>query len=86
MYLKLKNPLVFFDLETTGINISKDRIRERMAVSPDNAWDVAGPTPPPLPDKKFLPQESKFTLDGRWDVSDVEDKAFKEFRKKHGLK
>jgi hypothetical protein len=36
-------------------------------------------------DAKMPPQESKFTLDGRWDVSDVEDKAFKQFRKKHGL-
>lgn len=28
MTLNLRNPLVFFDLETTGINISKDRIVE----------------------------------------------------------
>lgn len=28
MQLNLKNPLVFFDLETTGINITKDRIVE----------------------------------------------------------
>lgn len=28
MELNLKNPLVFFDLETTGINITKDRIVE----------------------------------------------------------
>ena len=28
MRLNLKNPLVFFDLETTGINITKDRIVE----------------------------------------------------------
>ena len=28
MELKLKNPLAFFDLETTGINISQDRIVE----------------------------------------------------------
>ena len=28
MQLKLKNPLVFFDLETTGINTAKDRIVE----------------------------------------------------------
>ncbi|MFA0964282.1 exonuclease domain-containing protein [Roseivirga sp. BDSF3-8] len=28
MHLNLKNPLVFFDLETTGTNISKDRIVE----------------------------------------------------------
>ena len=66
-------------------NITRDGVRERMAVSPD-ARDVAGPTPPPLPDKKFPRQESKFKLDGRWNVSDVEDKAFKEFGKKHGLK
>ena len=66
-------------------NITRDGIRERMAVSADDAWDVAGPTPPPLPDKKFPPQESQFILDGRWDVSDVEDEAFDAFRKKHGL-
>lgn len=28
MQLNLRNPLVFFDLETTGINIVKDRIIE----------------------------------------------------------
>ncbi len=66
-------------------NITKDGVRERMAVSADDAWDVAGPTPPPLPDKKFPPQETQFILDGRWDVSEIEDEAFKEFRKQHGL-
>ncbi|MFV0290809.1 MAG: exonuclease domain-containing protein [Mangrovibacterium sp.] len=28
MQLKLKNPIIFFDLETTGVDISKDRIVE----------------------------------------------------------
>ena len=28
MELNLKNPLIFFDLETTGINITKDKIVE----------------------------------------------------------
>ena len=28
MELKLQNPLIFFDLETTGVNASKDRIVE----------------------------------------------------------
>lgn len=32
MYLRLKNPLIFFDLETTGTNISKDKIVEIAAV------------------------------------------------------
>ena len=66
-------------------NITREGIRERMAVSDDDAWDVAGPTAPPLPDKKFPPQESEFTLSGRWDVSDIEGPAFEEFRRKHNL-
>jgi len=28
MNLNLKNPIAFFDLETTGLNVSKDRIVE----------------------------------------------------------
>lgn len=39
--LKLKNPLVVFDLETTGTNISKDRIVEMalIKVMPDGSTD-----------------------------------------------
>ncbi len=66
-------------------NITRDGVRERMALPNDNAWDVGGPTRPPAPDKKFPPQESDFTLGGRFDVSDVEGPAFREFREKHGL-
>ncbi|WP_075603921.1 3'-5' exonuclease [Saccharicrinis aurantiacus] len=32
MKLNLKNPIVFFDLETTGINVAKDRIVEIAAI------------------------------------------------------
>ena len=37
MQLNLRNPLVFFDLETTGINITKDRIVEisYLKITPD---------------------------------------------------
>ena len=66
-------------------NITRDGIRERMAVSADDAWDVAGPNRPPLPDHKFPRQESDFTLSGRWDVSDAEKAAFDEFRKRTGI-
>ena len=34
-------------------NITRDGIRERMAVSPDDAWDVGGPTPPPTANKSI---------------------------------
>jgi ribonuclease Z len=67
-------------------NITREGIRERMAVSADNAWDVASPTRPPLPDKKFPPQESEFILSGRWEeAARIDEEAFREFRKKHGL-
>ena len=42
MKLNLKNPLSFFDLETTGINISKDRIVEIsiLKLSPDGNEEI----------------------------------------------
>ena len=36
-------------------------------------------------DSKGLKMETKFLPEGRWDVSDVEEEAFREFRAKHGL-
>lgn len=41
MQLNLKNPLVFFDLETTGINITKDRVVEisYLKIKPDGSED-----------------------------------------------
>ena len=32
MELNLKKPIIFFDLETTGLNIAKDRIIEISAI------------------------------------------------------
>lgn len=67
-------------------NITREGILERMVVGVDNAWDVAGPTPPPTPDRKFPPQETEFILSGRWKPAmEVDKEAFREFRKKHGL-
>ena len=42
MNLNLKRPLAFFDLETTGVNVSSDRIVEIsiLKVSPDGSEDV----------------------------------------------
>ena len=42
MKLKLKRPIVFFDLETTGVDTSKDRIVEisMIKVMPDGSKDV----------------------------------------------
>lgn len=42
MNLKLKKPIVFFDLETTGVDVAKDRIVEIsiMKISPDGKKEV----------------------------------------------
>lgn len=70
MNLKLKNPLAFFDLETTGINTSKDRIVELsiVKVMPDQETKVKtlkiNPTIP-------IPEESSL-IHGIYD-KDVKD-------------
>ena len=66
-------------------NITKDDIKVRKAVSPEEAWSVIGPTPPPTPDRTVPDQLSKWSLDHRWDVSEVMGKMIKDFKAKHKL-
>jgi hypothetical protein len=66
-------------------NITKDDIRVRNIVSPDDAWSVIGPTTPPPPDRTVPDQLSKWSLDQRWDISDVSADMVKEFKQKHNM-
>ena len=66
-------------------NITRDNVLERMVVSNDEAWDTAGPTPPPLPDNKYPSQETQFIADGRLDWKSLEAEWFGAFREKNGL-
>jgi len=67
-------------------NITKGKITERMAVSPDNAWSVPGSKPPPVGEPDQVPyQLSKETEAGAWDVSDAEGEMVKGFMKKYNL-
>lgn len=79
MKLNLKNPLVFFDLETTGINIAQDRIVElaMLKVMPNGDTEkkvqLVNPTIP-------IPEESAMIHGIR--TEDVQDKpTFKELAK-----
>ncbi len=79
MNLKLKNPIAFFDLETTGINITHDRIVEIsiLKISPNGTeekrTDLVNPGKP-------IPVESSL-IHGIYD-KDVEDApSFKEIAK-----
>jgi ribonuclease Z len=66
-------------------NITRDKITERMAVSPDEAWDVPGPGKPLDPDKTRKSEYTPFILKGRFDTSDVDRLWLQEFMKKYGL-
>ena len=69
-------------------NITKSKITERMVISPDAAWSVAGPTKPPRPPARgSIPNPvSKFINDGRWDVNDAQGPMIKAFKKEHKMK
>ena len=66
-------------------NITKDKITERMATSTDEAWGVPGPTAPPPPDRTVPDQLSKWSLDHRWNVDDVQQDMIKAFKKKYNM-
>lgn len=79
MNLKLKNPLAFFDLETTGTNVSKDRIIEIHIIKIKPSGEVEEKNQrinPQIP----IPAESSM-IHGIYD-EDVKDKpTFKEVAK-----
>ena len=66
-------------------NVRRDEIVERMAVSPDNAWDVPGPGRPSPPDPDFPSQYTEFTLNGRFDTTEAEKETRDAYNKKYGL-
>ncbi len=68
-------------------NITKDKVTERMAVSPDEAWAVTGTARQPRPEKGQPPVYSKFILDGRWDegAQPAQKRMLDEFMKKYNL-
>ncbi|MEM7551782.1 MAG: 3'-5' exonuclease [Bacteroidota bacterium] len=79
MFLKLNNPLVFFDLETTGINISKDRIVEASFIKwmPSGEKDIKTlKINPEIP----IPVESSL-IHGIYDKDVESEPTFKEVAK-----
>jgi ribonuclease Z len=69
-------------------NISKDKIVERMIVSPDQAWSVNGPNKPPPPPKKGTVADpiSDFIKAGRWQPAEKAQAPMVDaFKKEHNL-
>lgn len=76
MKLQLKRPIAFFDLETTGVNISADRIVEIaiLKIAPDNSEQVlAKRINPGMP----IPLESSL-IHGIYDADVADAPAFRE--------
>jgi ribonuclease Z len=66
-------------------NITRDAVRERMAVSPDDAWDVRGTARPLAPDRSRKSEYTPFILEGRFDTSDVDARWLKAWMEENGL-
>jgi ribonuclease Z len=69
-------------------NITKEKITERMIVSPDQAWAVNGPNKPPKPPAKgSVPDPiSDFIKAGRWQPAEqAQAPMVEEFKQEHGL-
>jgi ribonuclease Z len=67
-------------------NITKDTIKVREIISPDDAWSVPGPNKPQKPDHTVPSQLSKEMLAGQWDISEVTAGMVKEFKAKYNMK
>ncbi len=69
-------------------NITKEKITERMIVSPDQAWAVNGPTKPPKPPARGTVPDpiSDFIKAGRWKPAEkAQAEMVEDFKKANGL-
>jgi ribonuclease Z len=66
-------------------NVGRETIVERMAVSPDQAWEVPGPGKKLAPDRTRKSEYTDFINQGRLDVRDVNKAWLEEFMKENGL-
>jgi ribonuclease Z len=68
-------------------NVTKDGVNERMAVSPEEAWAVAGPSRQPPPDRSRASEYTPFILEGRWDegAQPAQKQMLDEFMEKYNL-
>ena len=67
-------------------NITKDGVTERMAVSPDRALGVPGPTRQPPPEKGRPSPMSEFIASGEWGPGfNAQNEMLDDFRDKYGL-
>lgn len=70
-------------------NITKDKVVERIAVSTDDAWSVAGAKAPPAPPKAGTVPDpmTDFIKEGRWQPAiEAQGDLVKEFKKSHKMK
>jgi hypothetical protein len=67
-------------------NITKDGVRERMAVSPDRASSVPGPTRQPPPEAGLPDPMSDFIKGGEWGPGfNAQNEMLDAFSEKYGL-
>ncbi len=67
-------------------NVTKDKIVQRMTISPDQAWAVPGSKRPPNPVKGMPDPMTDAIKAGMWDVEDAQGAMIEAFKEKSGLK
>jgi len=67
-------------------NVTKEWVEERMAVSTDDAWSVAGTAQQPPPEQGRAPVMTDAIQSGRIDVDDANREMIREFSEKYGLR
>jgi ribonuclease Z len=67
-------------------NVTKDKIVERMTISPDQAWAVLGTKRLPSPEKGLPDPVTDAIKAGAWDVKDAQGAMIEAFKKEHSLK
>ncbi len=66
-------------------NVTKDEIKERMAVATHEAWSVPGTAVQPPPERGRPDVTTDYIRKGRIDVDDANARMVKEFSERHGL-
>ncbi len=66
-------------------NVGREKVLERMAVSPDEAWDVPGPNQQPAPDRARKSEYTKFIQEGRLYLREANERWLNEFMNENDL-
>ena len=67
------------------VNVTKDKITTRMAITDEDIWPPKATDKPQLPDPTEMIPYTEFIRDGKLDMDDVVQPIYDEINKMYGL-